>query len=111
MGQPADWYDHVTDRPGHDLRYAIDSTKLRTETGWRPRYPDFRAGLADTIAWYRDNQDWWRPQKAAAEATLRQRLGPLMATAAGSSPAPAACSAYDLVRSRSPAPPGTTSPR
>ena len=68
MGQPADAYDLVTDRPGHDLRYAIDSTKLRTELGWRPAYPDFGAGLAATIDWYRENEAWWRPQKAKTEA-------------------------------------------
>ncbi|MGM7668525.1 dTDP-glucose 4,6-dehydratase [Microbacterium sp. A93] len=68
MGQPAGAYDHVVDRPGHDLRYAIDSTKLRTELGWFPQYADFQAGLEATVQWYRDNDAWWRPQKAAAEA-------------------------------------------
>lgn len=68
FGRDADDFDHVTDRPGHDLRYAIDSTKLRKELGWRPRFADFAAGLEATVAWYRDNEDWWRPQKAATEA-------------------------------------------
>ena len=68
MGRPRDAYDHVNDRPGHDLRYAIDSTKLREELGWRPRYSDFGEGLAATIGWYRRNESWWRPQKAATEA-------------------------------------------
>jgi dTDP-glucose 4,6-dehydratase len=71
LGQPADAYDHVTDRPGHDLRYAIDSTKLRTELGWAPQYGDFAAGLAATIDWYRANEAWWAPQKDATEARYR----------------------------------------
>jgi dTDP-glucose 4,6-dehydratase len=74
MGQAPDAFDHVPDRPGHDLRYANDSTKLRTELGWAPRYGDFRAGLEATIAWYRDNDWWWRPQKEATEARY-QLLG------------------------------------
>lgn len=68
MGQPFDAYDLVTDRPGHDKRYAIDWTKLREELGWEPRYRDFHAGIADTVDWYRENESWWRPQKAEAEA-------------------------------------------
>jgi dTDP-glucose 4,6-dehydratase len=68
MGKPRDWYDLVTDRAGHDLRYATDSTKIRTELGWQPRYTDFRDGLAATIEWYRANQSWWEPVKSAIEA-------------------------------------------
>jgi dTDP-glucose 4,6-dehydratase len=73
MGRPADAYDHVTDRAGHDLRYAIDWTKLRTTLGWRPRFQDFEAGLAATIDWYRENEDWWAPAKAETEAFYAAR--------------------------------------
>lgn len=67
-GNPTDAYDLVTDRPGHDLRYAIDSTKLRTELGWKPTYGDFESGLAATIDWYRENEAWWAPTKDGVEA-------------------------------------------
>jgi dTDP-glucose 4,6-dehydratase len=68
MGERADAYDHVTDRAGHDLRYAIDSTKLRTELGWTPKFQDFEAGLADTVRWYRDHESWWAGAKDGVEA-------------------------------------------
>lgn len=68
LGSPRDAYDLVADRPGHDLRYAIDSTRLREELGWEPKFTNFDAGLASTIAWYTDNASWWEPQKDATEA-------------------------------------------
>ena len=68
MGEPENAYDHVADRAGHDLRYAIDSTKLRDELGWKPRYTDFASGLAATIQWYRDNERWWSPAKDRVES-------------------------------------------
>lgn len=74
MAHPADAYDHVSDRAGHDLRYAIDSTKLRNELGWQPKYRDFEQGLRATIAWYRRHEKWWGPAKVATEA-FYARLG------------------------------------
>ena len=71
MGRDPDDFDWVRDRPGHDRRFAIDSSKLRRELGWRPRHTDFQAGLEATIAWYRENEAWWRPVKAATEARYR----------------------------------------
>ncbi|MBC7373346.1 MAG: dTDP-glucose 4,6-dehydratase [Frankiales bacterium] len=68
LGQDQDAYEHVTDRAGHDRRYAIDSSKLRRELGWTPTYVDFASGLAATVEWYRTNEAWWRPQKAVTES-------------------------------------------
>ena len=68
MGEPEDAFEWVRDRPGHDRRYAIDSSKLRRELGWAPAHTDFADGLSSTIAWYRKHEDWWRPAKEATEA-------------------------------------------
>ncbi|HEY8998726.1 MAG TPA: dTDP-glucose 4,6-dehydratase [Candidatus Saccharimonadales bacterium] len=72
MGQPEDAFDSVADRAGHDMRYATDTTKIRTELGWRPRYTSLRDGLVETIKWYRDNVDYWRPQKQQTEERYGQ---------------------------------------
>lgn len=72
MGQPEDAFEHVTDRAGHDRRYAIDGSRTREELGWEPRYTNFSEGLADTIAWYTEHRDWWEPAKSATEAAYRK---------------------------------------
>jgi dTDP-glucose 4,6-dehydratase len=75
MGRPADDFDAVVDRAGHDLRYAIDSSKLRRELGWEPVHADLASGLAATVAWYTENRSWWEPAKAGVEAGYAQREG------------------------------------
>lgn len=67
MGKDPKDYEHVADRPGHDMRYAIDSTKLQNELGWKPQFTDFESGLKDTIQWYKNNENWWKPQKEETE--------------------------------------------
>jgi dTDP-glucose 4,6-dehydratase len=56
---------YVPDRPGHDRRYAMNAGKARRELGWRPRH-NFEAGLAATVAWYRDNAPWWQHVRTGA---------------------------------------------
>jgi dTDP-glucose 4,6-dehydratase len=70
-GPRRDLITYVTDRPGHDKRYAIDPTKLETELGYRPR-TDFEGGIRETVAWYLARQDWWQPLR---ERYAGQRLG------------------------------------
>ena len=72
MGKDKSDYEHVNDRPGHDMRYAIDATKLQQELGWQPKYTNFRDGLTQTIQWYKDNEAWWKPQKEATETKYKE---------------------------------------
>lgn len=74
LGKNKDDYEHVSDRPGHDLRYAIDASKLQSELGWTPKYTDFSAGLTNIVDWYKQNENWWKPQKEASEKKY-QELG------------------------------------
>ena len=60
LGKPESLITYVTDRKGHDLRYAIDPTKIHNELGWLPE-TKFADGIKKTIKWYLDNQDWWEP--------------------------------------------------
>jgi len=62
LGKPRTLIRHVEDRPGHDRRYAVDTTKLERATGWRPAVA-FADGIRDTVEWFRANESWWRPIK------------------------------------------------
>ncbi|MCA9342901.1 dTDP-glucose 4,6-dehydratase [Candidatus Saccharibacteria bacterium] len=72
MGKDQNDYEHVNDRPGHDMRYAIDASKLMNELGWKPKYTNFEEGLKQTIEWYTNNETWWKPQKAETEAKYKK---------------------------------------
>lgn len=73
MNQPKDAYDQVIDRPVYDLRYAIDAMKLKQELGWQPEFVNFREGLADTIRWYIEKEEWWKAEKAQVEASYARQ--------------------------------------
>jgi len=76
MGKPKDWFEHVNDRPGHDMRYAMDSSKIKKELGWQPKYTDnngMRDGLKQTIEWYTQNREWWESQKQAVEKAYAEK--------------------------------------
>ena len=60
MEKPLDLIEFVNDRPGHDKRYSIDSTKIQKEIGWSPTY-DFEKALDETVTWYQNHQKWWEP--------------------------------------------------
>jgi dTDP-glucose 4,6-dehydratase len=73
MGRDPDDFEYVTDRAGHDMRYAIDPTTICNELGWNAKHTDFEEGLITTINWYSDNESWWRPVKDASEAAYELR--------------------------------------
>jgi dTDP-glucose 4,6-dehydratase len=76
-GRPhRDLISFVTDRPGHDLRYAIDASKIRDELGWHPR-ESFETGLAKTVRWYLDNKPWWQRILSGSYRTERLGLTPV----------------------------------
>jgi dTDP-glucose 4,6-dehydratase len=76
LGKPASLKTIVPDRPGHDRRYLLDSTKLKTELGWAAT-TSFEKGLADTVAWYAANRAWWEPLKARAPVEETAWAGPV----------------------------------
>lgn len=73
LDQPEDAFEWVRDRPGHDKRYAIDPSKISAQLGWHPMHVDFEDGLKETIAWYRDNGEWWGAEKEATEERYRRQ--------------------------------------
>ena len=77
-GSRRDLIEFVTDRPGHDLRYAIDPSRIERELGWSPSVT-FEEGLERTIRWYLDNEDWWRPIREGRYAG--ERIGASAETA------------------------------
>jgi len=73
LGKPDTLIKHVTDRLGHDRRYAIDATKLHVKLGWEPQYT-FETGIKETVKWYLDNQDWWLRVKSGDYLTYYENM-------------------------------------
>jgi dTDP-glucose 4,6-dehydratase len=73
LGKPASLVRHVTDRLGHDRRYAIDARKIERELGWKPQR-EFARGLRDTIEWYRSHRSWWEAVKSGAYLDYYERM-------------------------------------
>ncbi|MEY4069443.1 MAG: dTDP-glucose 4,6 dehydratase, NAD(P)-binding [Candidatus Eisenbacteria bacterium] len=73
LGKPTTLVRHVEDRPGHDRRYAVDSSKLTRVTGWRPRV-SFEDGIRSTVEWFRANEGWWRPIKQGEFRAYYERM-------------------------------------
>ncbi len=69
MGRGEEMIEFVADRPGHDLRYSVDTKRIR-ELGWKPEHT-FEEALDATIEWYRAHEDWWRPLKDTGASTRR----------------------------------------
>ncbi len=88
-GKPSSLVAHVVDRPGHDRRYALEFSKIQARTAWRPKIP-FEEGLRETVAWYRDHEQWWRPLKSGEFLEYYKRNYRFLPAegAAGASPAP-----------------------
>jgi dTDP-glucose 4,6-dehydratase len=72
MGKRDDDFEHVNDRPGHDMRYAIDSSST-LELGWKPTFTDFEKGLQNTITWYEKNKQYWESSKNDVEKSYKKQ--------------------------------------
>jgi len=66
-----DSIEFVTDRPGHDRRYAVDWAKINKDLGWEPQH-DFDSWLEKTVTWYKDNEAWWKPLKEKSESIYKK---------------------------------------